>query len=115
MRQAGIIAAPGIVALGRMVERLSEDHKNARRLAEGIARVPGLSIDMNTVHTNIVYFDIDSGKITAEQLKKRLEEKGIMALPTGPTRFRMVTHYGVEANDIDLTVSALNDIMKKVA
>jgi len=114
MRQAGIIAAPGIVALGQMIDRLTEDHKNARHLAEGIAGVPGLSIDVSTVYTNIVYFDIESENITAEQLKARLAEKGIKALPTGTARIRMVTHHGIEAEGIDLTISALNDIMRQV-
>ncbi|UCD19953.1 MAG: low-specificity L-threonine aldolase [candidate division WOR-3 bacterium] len=112
MRQAGIIAAPGIVALGRMVDRIADDHKNARRLAEGIARIPGLSIDLPTVYTNIVYFDIDTGRIKTDALKAMLDRKGIKALPTGPARFRMVTHYGITEEDIDLTISVLNDAMK---
>jgi threonine aldolase len=114
MRQAGIIAAPGIVALERMMERIADDHKNACRLAEGIAGIRGLSIDVKRVYTNIVYFDIDSEKVTAERLKIMLAEKGIKVLPTGPARFRMVTHHGIEAEDIEWTISALNDIMGQV-
>ncbi|UCF71243.1 MAG: low-specificity L-threonine aldolase [candidate division WOR-3 bacterium] len=114
MRQAGIIAAPGIVALGRMVDRIADDHKNARRLAKGIAQIPGLSIDLSTVYTNIVYFDVDIKRITTDALKAMLDRKGIRALPTGPTRFRMVTHYGITEEDIDLTISVLNDVMKGV-
>jgi threonine aldolase len=111
MRQAGIIAAPGIVALDRMIARLAQDHENARRLAEGIALIDGLSIDLARVWTNIIYFDIESGKISAEELCTKLAEKGIMTLSTGPKRFRMVTHHGIESNDIQMTLDALKDIM----
>lgn len=111
MRQAGIIAAPGIVALGKMVARLAEDHENARRLAEGIAEIPGLSIDVSMVKTNIIYFDVDSDKMSMEQIRTGLERNGIKVLPTGPARFRMVTHYGIQANDVDRTIAALKEIM----
>ena len=113
MRQAGIIAAPGVVALGKMVTRLAEDHKNARLLAEGIARISGLSVDVSKVKTNIVYFDIDAQRITTEQLRTDLEKRGIKALPTGPRRFRMVTHYGIDAEDINITLKALEEIVKQ--
>ena len=115
MRQAGMIAAPGIVALEKMIGRLAEDHANARRLVDGIAAIPGLSTDVERVHTNIVYFDVKTDKITAEQLKERLEAKGIKALTTGPSRFRMLTHYGIEAADIDRAVAVTGEIMKEVA
>ena len=113
MRQAGIIAAPGIVALDKMISRLADDHLNARRLAEGIASIPGLSIDPLLVKTNIVYFDVTNDKISVDQIKAGLEKKGIMALPTGPARFRMVTHYGIEAKDIDKTLAVLSSIMSQ--
>ncbi|UCG30410.1 MAG: low-specificity L-threonine aldolase [candidate division WOR-3 bacterium] len=111
MRQAGIIAAPGIVALSKMISRLAEDHKNARRLAEGIAQIPGLSIELDKVWTNIVYFDIKTDKMTADELVTKLTEKGVMTLATGTTRFRMVTHYGIGADDIDRTLAALTLVM----
>ncbi|MEO0185051.1 MAG: low-specificity L-threonine aldolase, partial [candidate division WOR-3 bacterium] len=91
MRQAGIIAAAGIVAIEDMIERLGEDHKNARVLAEGINNIPGLSIDLTKVKTNIIYFDLISEKISADELLEKMEEKGIRFLSTGPNRFRMVT------------------------
>jgi len=112
MRQAGIIAAPGIVALDKMIARLADDHANARRLAEGIAHIPGLSIDLSMVKTNIIYFDVVNDKISVDQMRAELEKRGIKVLPTGPTRFRMVTHYGIEANDIDRTIAMLKEIMK---
>jgi len=113
MRQAGIIAAPGLVALDKMIDRLTDDHANARRLAEGIASIPGLSIDLSLVKTNIVYFDIAKDNVNVDQIKAGLEKKGIKALPTGPTRFRMVTHYGIEAEDIDKALSVLSAIMSE--
>jgi threonine aldolase len=111
MRQAGIIAAPGLVALDKMIARLAEDHENARRLAEGIAEISGLSIDLSQVKTNIIYFDVVNERITVEQIRVGLEKRGIKVLPTGPTRFRMVTHYGIEANDIDRTIVMLKETM----
>jgi threonine aldolase len=114
MRQAGIIAAAGIVALEQMVDRLAEDHSNARRLAEGIAEIEGLSIDIATVQTNIIYFDLDINRLSVKDLLARLEKKGIKLLCTGrPARFRIVTHYGIEAEDIDTTLAALKDVMQE--
>ena len=112
MRQAGIIAAAGVVSLEQMTERLADDHKSARLLAEGIARIKGLSIDLSRVHTNIVYFELKSDRIKPEQFLDTLSEKGIRFLNTGKSTFRMVTHYGIEAEDIDLTISFLKQIMK---
>ncbi len=111
MRQAGIIAAPGIVALDKMVVRLAEDHKNARRLAEGIAAIPGLRIEPDKVYTNIVYFEIEQGKMRADELVTRLAERDVLTLSTGPRRFRMVTHYGIDAEDIEMTLKALGEVM----
>lgn len=111
MRQAGIIAAAGITALEQMVERLAEDHRNARRLAEGIAQIEGLSIDVSAVHTNIIYFELAGDKLSGEQLIARLEDKGIRLLSLGgSSRFRMVTHYGIDAEDVDATLAALKAV-----
>ncbi len=113
MRQAGIIAAAGIVAVEKMVERLKEDHANARRLAEGIDKIEGLSIDLTVVQTNIVYFELVSDRIDVEAFLMRLGEKEIKLLRIGgPRRFRVVTHYGIEAEDIDVTLKALKEVMK---
>jgi threonine aldolase len=111
MRQAGIIAAPGIVALDKMIARLAEDHANARRLAEGISEIKGLRIDLSRVKTNIIYFDVTNEEISVEQLQAGLEQRGIKALPTSPGRFRMVTHYGIDEADIDRTVAALKEVV----
>ena len=111
MRQAGIIAAPGLVALDKMITRLAEDHANARRLAKGISEINGLRIELSRVKTNIIYFDVTNREISAEKIQAGLEKRGIKALPTGPARFRMVTHYGVEQGDIDRTIAVLREIM----
>jgi len=111
MRQAGIIAAPGILAIKKMRERLEEDHINARRLAEGIAKIPGLSIEIDRIKTNIVYFDLIDKRLNPDALVTRLNEKGIKFLRTGAFRFRMVTHYGILPEHIDITLNTLKEVM----
>ena len=114
MRQCGIIAAAGITALDEMVDRITDDHANAQRLAQGIARIPGLSIEPEMVQTNIVYFDIVSRQIKAEELLSQLGNKGIKILLLGPSRFRAVTHYGINAEDVDFTLTTLSEIMEEL-
>jgi threonine aldolase len=114
MRQSGIIAAAGITALEQMVDRLAEDHENARRLAEGIARTPGLSIELNRIQTNIVYFNMTDDRFTAETLARQLADRGIKILQVGPKRLRAVTHYGINAEDIDLALTALSEVMAEL-
>jgi len=109
MRQCGIIAAAGIEALENMTARLADDHANAKRLAEGIAEIEGLAVDPERVQTNIVFFDLVGGAVTAEQLVKRLGDAGVRILQVGPARLRAVTHYGVEAEDIEVAVAALSE------
>ncbi len=111
MRQAGIIAAAGIVALTRMTDRLAEDHRNARRLAEGLAGVPGLSIDANRVTTNILYVDLDQAVMADEELLGRLKQDGVQILPRGAGRFRMVTHSGIDRTDIEAALNAFRKIL----
>ncbi len=114
MRQCGIIAAAGIIALEQMVERLAEDHANARRLAEGIAEIPYLSIDLDKVQTNILYFNLNSEKITTGTLVQLLANDGIKISSSGPTRLRAVTHYGISSKDIDVTLKVLQKNMKEL-
>ena len=113
MRQTGIIAAAGMVALEEMLARLKEDHDNARNLAEGIAQIPGLSTDTEGVKTNIIYFDLVSQRLTTDEFIKRTGLKGLKFLPTGPSRFRMVTHYGIEHEDIAQALAVLSTVMKE--
>jgi len=112
MRQAGVIAAAGIKALDEMVDRLAEDHENARRLAEGIASITGLLIEPARVQTNIVYFELDEGRMTPKALVTELNKKEVKLLSVGVRRLRAVTHYGISTEDIDLTVKALGEVMK---
>ncbi len=112
MRQAGIIAAAGVVALEEMVDRLAEDHANARRLAEGLAEIPGLSVDLERVQTNIVYFDLIEGSLETDRFLAGLREGGVKMLSTGPRRFRAVTHYGIEAADIEEALMVVRRVME---
>jgi len=113
MRQSGIIAAAGIEALEHMVDRLAEDHENARCLAEGIARIQGLSLDLGKIQTNIVYFDMADKQFDAGTLVTQLAGRGVKVLQVGPGRLRAVTHYGISTEDIDLALVALNEAMIK--
>jgi threonine aldolase len=110
MRQAGIIAAPGIVALERMVDRLAEDHENAKRLAEGLAEIDGISVDMERVQTNIVLFDISGLGVADDQFILKLQEKGVLALTHGKNIVRMVTHRGIEREHIEKALAAVEAV-----
>jgi len=112
-RQSGIIAAAGIEALEHMVNRLAEDHQNARRLAEGIARIPGLSLDLEKIQTNIVYFDMADDRFTAGKLVTQLADRGIKILQVAPKRLRAVTHYGISADDIDSALAVISEAMAR--
>ncbi|MDI6451650.1 low-specificity L-threonine aldolase [Anaerobaca lacustris] len=111
MRQAGIIAAAGLVALDSMIDRIHDDHANAARLAKGIAELSGLQIDPAGVRTNIVYFDVVREGLSAETLVSRLAQRDVKMLCSGPGRIRAVTHYGIDRNDIDRTLSAMADAL----
>lgn len=111
MRQAGILAAAGIVALTSMVERLAEDHMHARMLGEAIAET-SLKIDLDTVQTNIVIFDVSPMGLTAAQFVTALEPHNIRAVEFGKYRVRMVTHNDVSRSDIEYTIGVLKRIAK---
>lgn len=114
MRQAGIIAAPGIIALEKMISRLEEDHKNARALAEGLAETTGVEVELENVQTNIVYFDVHNLGITSEEFVSKLKEYGVLALTRDRNKVRMVTHIGIEKIHIDRTLNVVEDIAKKL-
>ena len=112
MRQTGIIAAAGIVALEKMMKRLVDDHANAHRLAVGIAGISGLKVDLENVRTNIIVFSLENNNgLTEDDFMTRLEEKGVKFLSRGSCQFRMVTHHGITAEDIDLVVEILKDVV----
>ncbi|WP_074953778.1 low-specificity L-threonine aldolase [Alicyclobacillus macrosporangiidus] len=96
MRQAGVIAAPGILALTQMVDRLAEDHANARVLAEGLAEVPGMRVDLETVQTNIVLAEISGTGLAADAFVAALRQEGVLASAFGEGLVRFVTHRDVD-------------------
>lgn len=110
MRQVGIIAAAGIVAMDNMIERLIEDHDNARCLAEGIAGISKISTDLERVKTNIMYFDLVDEKIDANSLLEDLDAQGIKIGKTGARTFRMVTHYGIGREHVEQVIAVFNNI-----
>jgi threonine aldolase len=114
MRQAGIIAAPGIIALEKMIYRLEFDHQNARQLAEGLAKINGIKIDLNRVQTNIVYYDVSGLGISAELFVSKLKENGILALSLNENKVRMVTHRGIENENIKKTIDVIEDISNEL-
>ncbi|MFW6196504.1 MAG: GntG family PLP-dependent aldolase [Thermoplasmatota archaeon] len=109
MRQAGVIAAPGIIALDKMVDRLEDDHKNADKLAEGLKEI-GIDIDPDRFKTNIVLLDTSDIGLKAERFVDILEDDGILALSMGDYVTRFVTHRGINHEDIDRTLDIVEDI-----
>jgi threonine aldolase len=112
MRQVGVIAAAGIVALETMVDRLAEDHANARTLAEGIARLPKLSVDLASVQTNIVIFQVERPG-GADELVKGAAARQVKIHAIGPAAIRCVTHKDVDADDITKTLEVFGDITSR--
>jgi threonine aldolase len=110
MRQAGVIAAAGLVALERMVDRLAEDHANARRLAEGLAKLPGLVVDLSSVQTNIVIVRVDGGPAVTEALVRGCAARKVKVHAMGPAAIRCVTHKDVDGEDITRTLEAFREL-----
>jgi threonine aldolase len=107
LRQAGIVAAAGLYALDHHVERLAEDHANARVLADGLAAVPGVRLDPERVETNIVIFEVDD----AFALTGALYDAGVEVTPLGPSRIRMVTHLDVDRAGCERAVAVVRDAL----
>jgi threonine aldolase len=114
MRQAGIIAAAGIVALEKMIDRLEEDHKNARRLAEGIAKINGIKVDLGAVQTNMVRFDTSNLRVPDELFLLKLKENNVLVSTMAKNSMRMVTHRGIEKVHIEKAISAIDSIVKEL-
>jgi threonine aldolase len=108
MRQAGVLAAAGLVALEQMPARLHEDHANARLLAEALSHMEGVSIDLDAVETNIVIFRVASA-LTASDLVARLRTRGILASTVGPDAIRLVTHHDVNRGACITAAEALTE------
>ena len=111
MRQAGVLAAAGIVALKTMTDRIIDDHENASNLAEGISKVDGVTIDLDRVKTNIIYFSLDHPKIDSALFLKKMAEKKIHFFELGPSWFRLVTHAGVSRDDVTYVVREFDRIL----
>lgn len=113
MRQVGVLAAAGMIALEESPKLLAEDHANAKRLAEGLAEIGGVSIDPERVQTNIVIFDISATGLTTAQFSSELKSAGVLANGINPREMRMVTHYDVNSEGIDKTLLAAKKIIQR--
>ena len=111
MRQAGVLAAAGLVALEKMTDRIIDDHENARTLAEGILNIDGIRINLDMVKTNIIYFSLDHPKVGGTLLLEEMAEKNIHFFELGPSWFRLVTHAGVSKDDVDDVVGEFERIL----
>jgi threonine aldolase len=111
MRQAGVLAAAGLIALEEGPKRLDIDHENARFLAQGLADIPGIKIDPAKVVTNILFFDVSGTGLAAPEISQRLKAKGILANPSSPKLIRMVTHYDVERAGCERALQALREVV----
>lgn len=114
MRQAGILAAAALYALDHNIDRLSEDHANARRFADGIATLPGIRLDRAGVQTNIVIFEVDSALGTADEFSSTLRKHGVWMFAVGPQRLRAVAHMDVSSAQIDQAIAAFREICSAV-
>jgi threonine aldolase len=110
MRQAGVIAAAGIEALTGMIDRLADDHANARALAEGLAQISGIVIDPAAIRTNIVYFRVDR-PWDAQMLATRLADAGVRVLPTAPDQLRAVLNYHVSLDDVKRALAVFKQVL----
>jgi threonine aldolase len=110
MRQVGILCAAGLYALEHHRVRLADDHRNARRLADGLAQLAGIRLDPRTVETNVVIFEVEP--IAAAELSARLARAGVRIAPIAPARLRAVTHLDVDAAGIERALAAIRDALR---
>ena len=109
MRQVGVLAAAGLIALDQMVDRLAEDHANARTLAEGLSELPGVRCDLSRVQTNLVYFDLE--RIRSAGFVDECAKRGLLSDSTGAHRMRFVTHYGIDAGDVQSALKICEEVL----
>lgn len=114
MRQAGILAAAGLIALEQMPERLPEDHANARFLAEGLAQIPGIGINAAKVRTNIVVFDVSGTGMDSRETLRRLRERNVIGSAVNESVVRMVTHMDVNRSDCEQAIETIRQIVAGV-
>jgi threonine aldolase len=115
MRQSGILAAAGLYALDHHVERLEEDHRNARLLAERLANVPGVRVDLEATQSNIIVFDVAGTGRTPAELAERAAARGVKIVPFGATALRAVTHLDVDRADVERASEILSDVLASAA
>jgi threonine aldolase len=111
MRQAGVIAAAGIVAISEMIERLADDHTHARQLARGLAATDGIQVDVDGVETNLVFFEVVHDEVNAAQLSAGLAERGILINPTGARRLRAALNHHVTVEDVETTLTSIRAVL----
>jgi len=111
MRQAGVLAAAGLIALEQMPARLVEDHANARFLGEEMCRIPGITADLAKIATNIVIFDVAGTNLTSAEFSRRLRERGVLINGVGPTRLRLVTHLDVTRGDCERALAVIASLV----
>ena len=114
MRQAGVIAAPGIIAIEKMVDRLKDDHANARLLATGLSKIQGISLNVSHVQTNIVLYDVSDLGVNAKEWVAKMGEHGVKAGAVEGGRVRMVTQRGIEKDDIEYTLDAAEEVANRI-
>ena len=114
MRQAGIIAAAGIIAIEKMVDRLKDDHENAKLLARGLSKIDGITLDFDRVQTNIVFYDVNGLRLGANEWVARIGELGVKAGAVDGRRVRMVTHRGIEKEDIEYSLEVAEKVAKEI-
>ncbi len=112
MRQVGIVAAAGIVALDSMIDRMQEDHDSARHIASRMAEMKGISVDPEHIQTNIIRFDVPAH--TGNEIAARMKEEGVH-INGGDSDLRIVTHYGVSSEDYEFAISALDRVMEEIS
>jgi len=113
LRQAGVVAAAGVVAIETMIDRLPEDHKTARILAEGLAEIPGIDIDLESVQTNIVAYDVSGTGMDAPTYVRKLASRGIKCTSHTQTRIRMVTHKDVTQDDARQALMIIREVVEE--
>jgi len=109
MRQVGVIAAAGIISLEKMTKRLAEDHARAKKLADGLRQVKGLTVDKNSPYTNMVYLNLsDAVSVNAQLITQKMKDFGVLVDPENARRFRLVTHYWIDNAAVEKTISAFH-------
>ena len=99
------------MALNNLDSQIKEDHENAKILANGISEIEALSINVDKVKTNIIYFNLESNKINSNQLLEGMKKSGVLFFEVSPNQYRLVTHYGITKTDIDFTLSTFKKVL----